>query len=107
MSAGAAAQSRPDNSAWLPAWNKASGKLDAYRVLEPTRAMTPGNRMPFGSSMLAGACGLAASDSLGVLCNGRRNFSSGLGELPNNCLLATLGERLEEPDTKITAGAAF
>lgn len=107
MSAGAAAQSRPDNSAWLPVWNKASGKLEAYLVLEPTQAAKSGNRMRFGNNMLDATYGLDASDSLAVLCNGKGNFSSGLGQLPNNCLLATLGERLEEPDTKITAGAAF
>ena len=107
MSAGAAAQSRADNSAWLPVWNKASGKLEAYLVLEPTQGAKSGSRLRFGNNMLDATYGLDASDSLAVLCNGKGNFSSGLGQLPNNCLLATLGERLEAPDRKITAGAAF
>src|SRR5690606_42157372 len=84
----------------------------SHRNSFPTRrssdlAAKSGNRMRFGNNMLDATYGLDASDSLAVLCNGKGNFSSGLGQLPNNCLLATLGERLEEPDTKITAGAAF
>jgi hypothetical protein len=105
-SAGAAAQSRSD-SAWLPVWNKASGKLEAYLVLEPAKdAQVPG-RWRFGNNTLDATYGLEGSDSLAVLCNGKGNFSNGLGQLPNNCLLATLGERLSQPDRRVSAGAAF
>ena len=105
--AGAAAQSRTGNSAWLPVWNKSSGKLEAYLVLEPAQDAQLGGRPRFGNNMLDATFGLDASDSLAVLCNGKGNFSNGLGQLPNNCLLATLGERLERPDRRVTAGAAF
>ena len=107
VAAGAFAQSRDDNSAWLPVWNKASGKLEAYLVLEPAQQSQATGRRRFGNNMLDATYGLEASDSLAVLCNGKGNFSSGLGQLPNNCLLATLGERLEQPEQRITAGAAF
>ena len=107
VAAGAAAQSRPSNSAWLPVWNKASGKLEAYLVLEPAQESQLGNRLRFGNNMLDATYGLDASDSLAVLCYGKGNFSNGLGQLPNNCLLATLGERLEQAVRRVTAGAAF
>ncbi len=107
VSAGAMAQTRPANSAWLPVWNKASGKLEAYLVLEPAQESQVSSRWRFGNNMLDATYGLDASDSLAVLCNGKGNFSSGLGQLPNNCLLATLGERLEQRDQHVTAGAAF
>ncbi len=107
VAGGAVAQTRPANSAWLPVWNKASGKLEAYLVLEPAQESQVASRLRFGNNMLDATYGLDASDSLAVLCNGKGNFSSGLGQLPNNCLLATLGERLEQRDQHITAGAAF
>jgi hypothetical protein len=106
VAAGAAAQSRVADSTWLPVWNKASGKLEAYLVLEPTQDQVAG-RWRFGNNMLDATYGMAASDSLAVLCNGKASFSSGLGNLPNNCMLATLGERLEAPDRHISAAAAF
>ena len=107
VAAGAAAQSRDSDSAWLPVWNKASGKLEAYLVLEPAQDSQVDGRWRFGNNMLDATYGLDASDSLAVLCNGKGNFSHGLGQLPNNCLLATLGERLEQRDRRVTAGAAF
>ena len=107
VAAGAAAQSRTSHSAWLPVWNKASGKLEAYLVLEPAQDSQVDGRWRFGNNMLDATYGLDASDSLAVLCNGKGNFSHGLGQLPNNCLLATLGERLEQRDRRVTAGAAF
>ena len=108
VAAGAAAQSRSGNdSAWLPVWNKASGKLEAYLVLEPTGTSQVDGRWRFGNTMLDATYGLDASDSLAVLCNGKGNFASGLGQLPNNCLLASLGERLAKPDRRVSAGAAF
>ena len=107
VAAGAAAQSRDSDSAWLPVWNKASGKLEAYLVLEPAQESQLGDRLRFGNNMLDATYGLDASDSLAVLCNGKGNFSNGLGRLPNNCLLATLGERLAQPDRRVSAGAAF
>ena len=58
VSAGAAAQSRTSHSAWLPVWNKASGKLEAYLVLEPAKdAQVPG-RWRFGNNSLDATYGL-------------------------------------------------
>ena len=107
VAAGAAAQSRDSDSAWLPVWNKASGKLEAYLVLEPAKDNKLPGRWRFGNTTLDATYGLDAGDSLAVLCNGKGNFSNGLGRLPNNCLLATLGERLAQPDRRVSAGAAF
>ena len=107
VAAGAAAQSRSHDSAWLPVWNKASGKLEAYLVLEPARESQVAGRWRFGNNMLNATYGTDAGGSLGLLCTGKGNFSNGLGQLPNNCLLATLGERLAQRDARVSAGAAF
>lgn len=89
----ASAQTQSTDSAWLPIWNNTSGKLEAYLVLEPTEAPQVGSRMRFGNTTLDATFGLQAGDSLGLLCNGRGNAGA-LRSLPNNCLLAALGDGL-------------
>lgn len=93
VASAAFAQTRPTDSAWLPVWNNASGKLEGYLVLEPTGEPQLGSRMRFGNNSLDATFGLQAGDSLALLCNGRGNAGA-LGSLPNNCLLAALGEGL-------------
>ena len=109
MSAGVVAQNRPADSTWLPVWNNASGKLEGYLVLEPTEAPQVGSRMRFGNTTLDATFGLQAGDSLALLCN-RRGNAGALGSLPNNCLLASLGERLDADrngSRRASATAAF
>src|SRR5690606_7549978 len=109
VAATAGAQTRPSDSAWLPVWNNASGKLEGYLVLEPTEAQQVGSRMRFGNTTLDATFGLQAGDSLALLCN-RRGNAGALGSLPNNCLLASLGERLyadRNGSRRASATAAF
>ena len=89
----ATAQTQSSDSAWLPVWNNTNGKLEAYLVLEPAEVPQVGSRMRFGNTTLDATFGLQAGDSLGLLCNGRGSAAA-LRSLPNNCLLAALGDRL-------------
>ena len=111
MVAGASAQTRRgDNSTWLPVWNNASGKLEAYLVLEPTETPQVGTRWRFGNNSLDTTFGLEAGDSLALLCNGRGALVGGLGGLPkSNCMLATLGDNLNDDhgSRRASATAAF
>jgi hypothetical protein len=112
MVAGASAQTRRDgdNSTWLPVWNSASGKLEAYLVLEPTETPQVGTRWRFGNNSLDTTFGLEAGDSLALLCNGKGALIGGLGGLPkSNCMLATLGDNLNDDhgSRRASATAAF
>lgn len=104
VAATAGAQTRPSDSAWLPVWNNASGKLEGYLVLEPTEAPQVGSKLRFGNTTLDATFGLQAGDSLALLCNRRGNAGT-LGSLPNNCLLAALGDGLAA-DRNASRGAS-
>jgi len=108
VAATAGAQTRPSDSAWLPVWNNASGKLEGYLVLEPTEAPQVGSKLRFGNTTLDATFGLQAGDSLALLCNRRGNAAT-LGSLPNNCLLAALGDGLADRNAsrRAAATAAF
>lgn len=106
----ALAQSRGQDSAWLPVWNNASGKVEAYLVLEPTENPQVGNRLRFGNNTLDATFGLQSGDSLALLCNSKSGIAGALGNLSNNCLLATLGAHIGDQDTgsrRATATASF
>lgn len=91
----ATAQTRRDgNSTWLPVWNNTSGQLEAYLVLEPTQAPQVGSRFRFGNTSLDTTFGLESGDSLALVCDRKLGVAAALGNLPNNCLLASLGARL-------------
>ena len=109
IAAGAAAQSRHTQGAWLPVWNNTSGKLEAYLVLEPTDASTQvGSRWRFGNNSLEATYGLQAGDSLALLCNGKAGLAGALPSLPHNCMLATLGNGLDDGGSRrASASAAF
>src|SRR3546814_6016021 len=81
----AQAQQQRHDSTWLPVWNNASGKLEAYLVLEPTEAPQVDNRWRFGNNSLDATYGLEAGDSLALLCSGKAGPARALGSLPNNC----------------------
>ncbi len=94
VAAGASAQSRgKQDQAVLPVWNNASGKLEALLVLEPADGAQVGTRWRFGSNSLDTTFGLEQGDSLALFCN-RKNGIGALGNLSNNCMLATLGDGL-------------
>ena len=96
VSAGAHAQSKTGKNAdatVLPVWNNASGKLEAVLVLEPADEFNAGVRSRFGNSSIQTSFGLQAGDSLALLCGERsRGLTAGIGNLANNCLLASMGE---------------
>ena len=85
------AQSAPGgDKAVLPVWNNASGKVEAVLVLEPTTAAEAGGRFRFGNNSLDATFGLDAGDSLALLCDRKTGIASAIGNLANNCLLASL-----------------
>lgn len=105
----ASTQARRIDSAWLPVWNNTNGKVEAYLVLEPTEAPKVGNRWRFGNNTLDATFGLEAGNSLALLC-GKAGLGGALGNLPNNCMLATLGDKLGDDNhgaRRASATAAF
>ena len=87
----ARAQSAPGaDKAVLPVWNNASGKVEAVLVLEPTSTAEAGGRFRFGNTSLDATFGLDAGDSLALLCDRKTGIASAIGNLANNCLLASL-----------------
>jgi hypothetical protein len=114
VATGASAQARtkatPDahGQAVLPVWNNASGKLEAVLVLEPADGAQFGTRWHFGSNALDTTLGLESGDSLALLCNRRSGVAGGLGSLPNNCMLASLGDGLADNGSRrVSANAAL
>jgi hypothetical protein len=114
VATGAAAQARVkhpvDQNAQtvLPVWNNASGKLEAMLVLEPADGAQLGTRWHFGGTSLDTALGLEAGDSLALLCNRKTGIGAGLGNLPNNCMLATLGDAADDNGSRrVSANAAI
>lgn len=87
------------DQAVLPVWS--NGRLEAVLLLEPTDAAA-GARWRTGGNTLDALFGLDAGDSLGVLCDRRTGLASALGNLANNCLLASF----DEPGTRRTSGTA-
>ncbi|WP_407354653.1 hypothetical protein [Luteimonas sp. R10] len=113
VAAGAHAQNRPerDDRTVLPIWNNASGQLEALLVLEPTDDQTAksGAQLRFGGNRLDAAFGLKAGDSLALLCDHQSGLSHALGNLANNCLLASLDDDIGGDDggRRNTATAAL
>lgn len=101
------AAAKRDDTAVLPIWNNTNGKLEAVLVLEPTEESSKvGVRSRFGLSTLDAAFGLQAGDSLALLCNGNGGLSSAIGNLANNCLLASLGGDADS-SRRTSAGTNF
>jgi hypothetical protein len=91
----------------LPVWNNASGKLEALLVLEPMGGAQAGTRWRFGNKALDTTFGLESGHSLGLLCD-RKNGLGALGNLSNNCMLATLGDGLDDNGSRrASANAAL
>jgi len=106
---GAHAQSRPDGrteQTVLPVWNKASGKLEAILLLEPTDGAQAGARWRFGDNSLDAAFGLEAGDSLALLCDRKNGIAGAIGNLANNCMLATLGGDFDDEGSRRTSATA-
>jgi hypothetical protein len=92
----------------LPVWNNASGKLEALLVLEPVDGAQAGARWRFGNNSIDTTLGLEAGDSLALLCNRKSGVGGALVNLPNNCMLATLGDGLDDNGSRhVSANAAL
>lgn len=73
----------------VPVLNKDSGKLEAVLLLEPATAGV-GGRLRFGKTTLEATYGVQAGDSLAMLCDRKTGLSAAIGQLANNCVMATL-----------------
>jgi len=114
IATGASAQTRDKSAAdrhgqaVLPVWNNSNGKLEALLVLEPVDGAQVGTRWHFGDNSLDSTLGLEEGDSLALLCNRKTGVAGGLGNLPNNCMLATLGAGLDDNGShRVSANAAI
>lgn len=81
----------------LPVWNQSSGKVEALLLLEPA-----GSTAGFNESALDAAFGIDAGKSLGVFCDRKTGLASALGNLANNCMLASF----QDEAGKRTGGTA-
>lgn len=109
-SAGAYAQSKPANpsdTAILPIWNNASGKVEAALYLEPTGDTATGARWHFGKYTLDTMVGLGAGDSLALLCDRKTGISSAIGSLTENCFVGSLGNQYDSPSKRANIGAVL
>ncbi|MDQ3038229.1 MAG: hypothetical protein M3Q51_03640 [Pseudomonadota bacterium] len=90
-SGGAQAQAKlgKRDGAVVPIFNKDSGKLESFLLLEPT-STTAGTRWRFGSTTLEATYGLQTGDSLALLCDRRNGIGSEIVQLANSCVLASL-----------------
>ncbi len=90
--AGAHAQSKPasNDRVELPVWNRYSGALEAVLVLEPAEVAKSRTRSRFGMRHLDHAFGLAAGDSLGMVCDRKQGLNRALDNLIDNCVLASV-----------------
>lgn len=108
--AGAHAQDAPgqDETAVLPVWNNASGKLEAYLVLEPSDVANARVRRRFGMNSLDATFDFEAGDSLALLCDRKNGIAGAIGNLANNCMLAMLSDEVDgENSRRASATAAF
>ncbi len=108
-SGAAQAQSKAKrDAAVVPVLNKDSGKLEAVLLLEPTTADTGvGARWRFGSTTLEATYGMQAGDSLALVCDRQSGISSAIGQLADNCVMATLNDSAGNGSRHTSAGASI
>lgn len=78
------AQMAPRSEA-LPVVNKASGKVEAVLLLEPLS----GKAWQFGNTTVDAGLGLSAGSRLGLVCDRTTGLASAIGNLVDNCLVAS------------------
>lgn len=86
LATGAHAQVTKGRTEVLPVWNQHSGKVEAVLVLEPMSAKA----WQFGNTRLDTALGVG-SGQLGLICAPRAGLASAIGNLVDNCRLASFG----------------
>ena len=109
-SGAAHAQSKAKRDAALvPVLNKDSGKLEAFLLLEPATTGTgAGARWRFGSTTLEATYGVQAGDSLALVCDRQSGISSAIGQLADNCVMATVnGDNSGNISRHSSAGASI
>ncbi len=103
------AQSKAANrdSAVVPVLNRDSGKLEAVLLLEPATTGV-GARARFGSTTLEATYGLQAGDSLALLCDRKSGLAPAIGQLADNCVMATLdGNSAGNASRRSSVGASL
>lgn len=91
LASSAHAQIAPGRTEALPVLNRASGKVEAVLLVEPMTART----WRFGSTTLNTALGLRSGEQLGLVCDRGAGLSSAIGNLPDNCMLASFANPRE------------
>ncbi|MCE7031903.1 hypothetical protein LY625_04605 [Lysobacter sp. GX 14042] len=87
------AQAKDAGTAALPIWDD-NGRVEAVLLLEPTGdASLAGSRWQLGGNTLEAAFGVKAGDELGLVCNGTGALGMAIGNLAENCMLASVGAR--------------
>ena len=97
------------DSAVVPVLNKDSGKLEAVLYLEPATTSTgAGARWRFGRTTLEATYGVQSGDSLALICDRQSGMSSAIGQLADNCVMATLdGNAANGASRHSSAGASI
>ena len=88
----------------LPVWNT-NGKLEAVLQLEPSTTPVAGARWRVGGNTLDAAFGVAAGDTLGLVCDRKSGLGSAIGNLINHCMVATFDS--DASDRQLNAGASL
>jgi hypothetical protein len=79
------AQMAPKRSEALPVVNKANGKVEAVLLLEPLS----GKAWQFGNTRVDAAFGAGGGGQLGLVCDRTSGLTSAIGNLVDNCLVAS------------------
>lgn len=87
----------------LPVWNRTSGEIEAVLVLEPADTARAKTLARFGLRHLDNTFGQGVGQSLGVLCDRKQGVNSTLGNLVDNCVLASVND----PARRTGAAAIF
>ena len=97
------------DSTVVPVLNKDSGKLEAVLLLEPATTGTgAGARWRFGSTTLEATYGVQAGDSLALVCDRQNGIASAIGQLADNCVMATVnGDNTGNMSRHSSAGASI
>ena len=102
-------KAKRSDSKVVPVLNKDNGKLEAVLLLEPATTGTgAGARWRFGSTTLEATYGVQAGDSLALVCDRQSGISSAIGQLADNCMMATLdGSNSGSNSRHASAGASI
>lgn len=72
----------------LPVWNRANGRVEAVLLVEPLSAPT----WQFGNTRLHSALGVRPGDTLGLVCDSGTALGAAIGNLADNCSVASFGQ---------------